>query len=269
VHQPPGLEVAPRVVYIGGTSVHDTTFGATVDWVLDRAARRAGGYICTPNVDYVIQARRNPAFRQAVEGASLRVPDGMWIVYASRIAGDPVSETVTGRLLLPAIAQRCADAGLTIAPVWRRAGSSVCGSRAPRTRLPGSDGGSGDHAASGTEDRIAGRRRGRGEARCCAAFRCLRLFGRPETGDLDALPLRSPGWLGSARRWSRAGHPGRPFSRSATMDDPLRPGMAFRLAQEPRRLARRYLVDDPWILAWAARARLARTFRRSSGPGTP
>jgi N-acetylglucosaminyldiphosphoundecaprenol N-acetyl-beta-D-mannosaminyltransferase len=32
----------------------------------------------------------------------------------------------------------------------------------------------------------------------------------------------------------------------------------FRLAQEPRRLARRYLVDDPWIIWWAIRTRLER-----------
>jgi N-acetylglucosaminyldiphosphoundecaprenol N-acetyl-beta-D-mannosaminyltransferase len=30
----------------------------------------------------------------------------------------------------------------------------------------------------------------------------------------------------------------------------------FRLAQEPRRLARRYLVDDPAIFAWALRQRI-------------
>jgi N-acetylglucosaminyldiphosphoundecaprenol N-acetyl-beta-D-mannosaminyltransferase len=33
----------------------------------------------------------------------------------------------------------------------------------------------------------------------------------------------------------------------------------FRLAQEPRRLARRYLLDDPRIFVWAVRARLGRT----------
>ncbi|MFH1475346.1 MAG: WecB/TagA/CpsF family glycosyltransferase, partial [Chloroflexota bacterium] len=33
---------------------------------------------------------------------------------------------------------------------------------------------------------------------------------------------------------------------------------AFRLAQEPRRLARRYLVDDPQVLLWAVRARFGR-----------
>jgi len=269
VHQPPGLEVAPRVVYIGGTSVHDTTFGATVDWVLDRAARRAGGYICTPNVDYVIQARRNPAFRQAVEGASLRVPDGMWIVYASRIAGDPVSETVTGRLLLPAIAQRCADAGLTIALYG--AGPGVASAAAERLEhdYPGLT-----VAAAITPPaalRIGSPADAEAVAKLAAArpsvvFVCLgapkqEIWMRCHSAALDGSVLLGvgaaldilAGRFREAPRWM------------------TRYGLewAFRLAQEPRRLARRYLVDDPWILAWAARARLARTFRRSSGPGTP
>jgi N-acetylglucosaminyldiphosphoundecaprenol N-acetyl-beta-D-mannosaminyltransferase len=35
----------------------------------------------------------------------------------------------------------------------------------------------------------------------------------------------------------------------------------YRLWQEPRRLARRYLVDDPWILVWAVRTRLTHKSR--------
>jgi len=31
----------------------------------------------------------------------------------------------------------------------------------------------------------------------------------------------------------------------------------FRLVQEPRRLARRYLIEDPWIILWALRTRLS------------
>jgi N-acetylglucosaminyldiphosphoundecaprenol N-acetyl-beta-D-mannosaminyltransferase len=46
-----------------------------------------GGYVCTPNVDHVVRAVRDPAFRRAVQAADLRVPDGMWIIYGSRIAG--------------------------------------------------------------------------------------------------------------------------------------------------------------------------------------
>jgi N-acetylglucosaminyldiphosphoundecaprenol N-acetyl-beta-D-mannosaminyltransferase len=35
----------------------------------------------------------------------------------------------------------------------------------------------------------------------------------------------------------------------------------FRLAQEPRRLAHRYLVDDPWVFWWAIKTRLGRGLR--------
>ncbi len=41
----------------------------------------------------------------------------------------------------------------------------------------------------------------------------------------------------------------------------------FRLAQEPRRLTRRYLVDDPWIVLWAAQARLDRRDRTGHNLG--
>ena len=74
-----------------------------------------GGEWSTPNVDHVVQANKNPAFREAINGAMLRVPDGMWIVYASRLAGTPLSGTVTGRLLLPAVAKRAAEEQLPIA----------------------------------------------------------------------------------------------------------------------------------------------------------
>jgi N-acetylglucosaminyldiphosphoundecaprenol N-acetyl-beta-D-mannosaminyltransferase len=36
----------------------------------------------------------------------------------------------------------------------------------------------------------------------------------------------------------------------------------FRLAQEPRRLARRYLLDDPRFLWWMLRERIRPTARR-------
>lgn len=236
------------------------TFAATVDWIVDRAARRAGGYVCTPNVDHVIQARRNPAFREAVEGASLRVPDGTWIVYASRIAGDPLGGTVTGRLLLPAVAQRCAAAGLTIALYG--AGPGVAAAAAarlahdyPRLTVAAAItppaaleiGSSADLDA--VEVLVA--------AQPSVVFVCLgapkqEIWMHRHASELDGAVLVGvgaaldilAGRFREAPRWM------------------TRHGMewAFRLAQEPRRLGRRYLIDDPWILAWAARTRLSRTF---------
>ncbi len=250
---------------MGGTPVHDTTFAAAVDWIIERATSRAGGYVCTPNVDHVVQARRNPAFREAVEGASLRVPDGMWIVYASRIAGDPLTETVTGRLLLPAVAQRSAAVGLTIALYG--AGPGVVPAAAERLThdYPGLTvaaaitppaaleiGSSAD--LEDVEKLVA--------ARPSIVFVCLgapkqEIWMHRHAAALDGAVLVGVGAaldilvgrFREAPRWM------------------TRYGLewAFRLAQEPRRLARRYLIDDPWILTWAARARLSRTFHRG-GP---
>jgi N-acetylglucosaminyldiphosphoundecaprenol N-acetyl-beta-D-mannosaminyltransferase len=105
----------PPSVRIGDLTIHDIDFAGTVDRIIEWARRCEGGYICTPNADYVVRAAQDSAFARAIEHARLRVPDGMGIVYASRIAGRPVGGTVTGRLLLPAVADRAARENLRVA----------------------------------------------------------------------------------------------------------------------------------------------------------
>ena len=90
-------------VSIDGLPIHAVSFDRTVELIVSWALDGSGGYVVTPNVDYVVRARSNPAFRTALAGARLRVPDGMGIVYGSRIAGTPLPATVTGRLLPEAV----------------------------------------------------------------------------------------------------------------------------------------------------------------------
>jgi len=52
--------------------------------------------IVTPNPEGVMQARRNPAFREALLGADLRLADGTGIVLASRFIGNAMPERVRG-----------------------------------------------------------------------------------------------------------------------------------------------------------------------------
>ncbi len=89
-----------------GVRVHDVTFDETVELILRWARDGSGGYISTPNVDHLVRARRDPSFRELVMRARLRIPDGMGIVYGSRIVGTPFRGTVTGRLLPEAIIER-------------------------------------------------------------------------------------------------------------------------------------------------------------------
>ena len=67
------------------------------------------GYIATPNPEIVWLCRKNQAARNAVNRASLVVPDGIGVIYASKILGTPLKERVPGfelaENLLPLFAQ--------------------------------------------------------------------------------------------------------------------------------------------------------------------
>ena len=58
----------------------------------------AGGfhYAVTPNPEFLLAAQKNEAFRTALNQADLSMPDGIGVVYASKILGRPLAQRVPG-----------------------------------------------------------------------------------------------------------------------------------------------------------------------------
>ncbi len=245
-----------RSVRIGELDVHDVTFRETVDLIVVWATDRTGGYVCTPNADHVVKADRDRPFRAAVNGARLRVPDGMWIVYASRLAGRPLTGTVTGRLLVPALAERLQGSGLPVAFVGGRPGSAAATERAlakrygDLTTVPAMTPSMGLTIGSGEDAAIVQQLRLSAPAIVFVALGAPKqeLWMERHTADLPESVL-----VGVGAAFDIIAGRYREAPRWMT-----RVGLEWllRLAQEPRRLARRYLVDDPWIFVWALRTRL-------------
>ncbi|HML37045.1 MAG TPA: WecB/TagA/CpsF family glycosyltransferase [Bacillota bacterium] len=52
--------------------------------------------IVTPNSEIIVNASRNPELKRIIEQADLVIPDGIGLVYASKIMGAPLRERVTG-----------------------------------------------------------------------------------------------------------------------------------------------------------------------------
>lgn len=98
-----------RTIQVDTLSVEDVTFQETVELLVAWARDSSGGYVTTPNIDHVVRAHSDAEFRAVVRGARLRVPDGMGIVYGSRVAGTPFRGSVTGRLLPQAVARAKSD----------------------------------------------------------------------------------------------------------------------------------------------------------------
>ena len=245
-------------VRIGDLALHDVA-PPDVDrlieeWITDPDGR--GRFVCTPNVDYVVRARRDLQFRAAIAAADLRVPDGMWIVYASRIAGRPLRATVTGRLLLPRLARLCEEHGLTIAIMGAGPGIAEAAARNLRAACPGLGV---THSISPPARFVVDSDWDHEIVREIAARPPSILFVALGAPKQEVWMQRHVAdFPGSVLIGVGAGVDivaGRFRTAPAWM---TRLGLEwlFRLAQEPRRLARRYLVEDPWILWWAIRTRV-------------
>ena len=81
----------------------------TADEAADRALalmERRGAYLCTPNPEIVMAARRDPEVMAAINGADLVLPDGVGVVWAAKRLGTPLPERVAGIDLLAAVLDR-------------------------------------------------------------------------------------------------------------------------------------------------------------------
>jgi N-acetylglucosaminyldiphosphoundecaprenol N-acetyl-beta-D-mannosaminyltransferase len=96
--------VTERAVILG-VPVDRLTTAQVVERVADFVARRVGAHIVTVNPEYVMAARRDATFHAVLERAELAVPDGIGLVWASRLLGQPVPERVAGVDLVPLIAE--------------------------------------------------------------------------------------------------------------------------------------------------------------------
>jgi N-acetylglucosaminyldiphosphoundecaprenol N-acetyl-beta-D-mannosaminyltransferase len=87
-------------VRLDGAGIDRITEGEVVAVVREALASGRGGWIMTPNVDILRRSRRGAQYRQLLESADLVVADGMPLVWASRLGGQPVPERVAGSSLI-------------------------------------------------------------------------------------------------------------------------------------------------------------------------
>jgi N-acetylglucosaminyldiphosphoundecaprenol N-acetyl-beta-D-mannosaminyltransferase len=222
-----------------------------VDAVVERATNGVpGAYVCLTNVHTTVESRRIPELREAADGAFLSLPDGMPLVWILRRRGHPRTEKVTGIELIPLVASAGVQVGL-------------------RHFFYGGAPGVADRARRRLERLVPG----------------VRVVGAasPPFAEIDAWPIE--GLQAELRRtrphvlWVGLGAPKQELwmaKMSVALDVPMMVGVGagidylagakrsaptflrhiglewlFRLAVEPRRLWRRYVVTNSefvWLL---------------------
>lgn len=233
---------SPQVRF-GHLWIDAVTFTEAVARIEDLLDRGQGGYVFTPNVDHVVLAERDLELREAYRGASLRVADGQPLVWLSGLLGAAIPERVAGSdLMLPVLA--------------RAAGKHR------RVYLLGGQPGVGEAARRVLEDRLGVEVAGVDAPVISLADRAAddavvaRI--REAKPDLMLVALGAPkGEIWIHRNAARLGKvvslsigAGIDFIAGRVRRAPpwiARAGLEwlFRIAQEPGRLSKRYLVHDP------------------------
>jgi N-acetylglucosaminyldiphosphoundecaprenol N-acetyl-beta-D-mannosaminyltransferase len=96
-------------VTVGGVRLDRLSEADTVAHVIGALGRGVGGWICPVNLDVLRQLSASPQTRCLVEEADLVVADGMPLIWASRLRGDPLPERVAGSSLIHSLCEAAAD----------------------------------------------------------------------------------------------------------------------------------------------------------------
>jgi N-acetylglucosaminyldiphosphoundecaprenol N-acetyl-beta-D-mannosaminyltransferase len=106
----PAAAVGERVTLFG-VPVDNLTLAETVDRIEEMIRQGPTHQHVVVNVDKIVKLQRDPALREAILGCDLINADGQPVVWASRLLGRPLKERVTGIDLFGALIDRCGARG--------------------------------------------------------------------------------------------------------------------------------------------------------------
>ena len=235
-----------------GVGVDSVTMEETLEEIERLIRARRPSYIVTPNVDVLVQLQTDREFKRIYESASLVLPDGMPLLWAANFLGSPFKAKVSGSDLFVELCARAAKNGHKVYFMGAMPGVADKAAQVLTQRFPGLK-------VAGTYSPSFGFEKN--EAECAAIIQKIREAGP----DILFIGLGSP----KQEKWTdrfldKHGVPvsvmvGISFDYVAGTVKRAPKWMqntglewSWRLMMEPKRLWKRYLVNDPkffWLIA--------------------
>lgn len=99
---------------LGHATIDKLNRRTAVDAVIRAAKSGKPTYVVTPNSDHIVRLEKDAELREIYAHADIVIADGMPVVWASKLLGEPLEERVTGADLMPDVCARAAKEGLSI-----------------------------------------------------------------------------------------------------------------------------------------------------------
>lgn len=230
-----------------GVALHGLWFDAitesqTVDYVLSAIQRDEGGWIITVNLDHLRRTVNDPAYKVLAEQASLRVCDGVPLLWAARLQGTPLPGQVAGSNLVYSLAAasagRCSIYLLGGDPGTAGRASEILQARYPGLEVVGTE--CPPFGFEHDQEEVTAMRKRLEEAQPDIVYVAL---GSPKQERLIQeirSQLPKAWWIGIGISFSFITGD---VARAPKWIQTCGLEWVHRLVQEPRRLFRRYIID--------------------------
>lgn len=113
-----------NTVNIANVQINNVTLEETLSFILEQIQNKRNIYITNPNVDIVMRVQKDPQFANYYHHASLCVADGVPILWAARFLGTPLKEKISGSDLVPHVCRLAAQKGLKLFFLGGRPGAA-------------------------------------------------------------------------------------------------------------------------------------------------
>ncbi|MEQ8654425.1 MAG: WecB/TagA/CpsF family glycosyltransferase [Kiloniellales bacterium] len=236
----------PSTLRLFGLTLFNGSRGSALDRLLQNERPLRVAFV---NAHCVNVAAKDADYRQSLDAADVLLPDGSGIAIAARMSGDRLQQNLNGTDLFPPLCREAAKRGRSLFLLGARPGVAEAVADAARSLAPGLE-------IAGCLDGYAGL------ADEDATVRTINESGADILLVALGVPLQEL-WLQRNAPRLRPGltmgvgglfdfYSGR-IARAPRTLRALGMEWAWRLAMEPRRMARRYLLGNPAFLLRAAR----------------
>lgn len=241
--------VSPQKVELFGITFHDLTRSEALEAIERRIIDRLPGYVVTPNVDHLCRLQHDADFRDAYAGSFLSLVDGTPVLWASRLLGKPLREKVSGSDLVMWIAEAFAGKPYSLFLFGAAEGVAREAAQILQERYEGLTIAGTYSPPMGFEKDPKAREEALAKVKDAKPDICMVALGAPKQefwmkdfSERSGVPVMM-GIGASLDFVTGASRRAPKWMQKAGLE------WAWRLCQEPRRLWRRYLVDDMQFVA--------------------
>lgn len=121
------------------TEIDNLTMSEALDTIDKLISEDKNAYVVTPNVDHIIQLERGGEIVDVYKHADLILCDGKPLIWLSKWYGNPIKEKISGSDLFPLLCQRAAKKGYKMFFLGAAEGVAAKAAKNLMARYPGLD----------------------------------------------------------------------------------------------------------------------------------